>query len=116
MKLFKILALAGVAAFLGGASAQAAPMMAGSNVCGLINQLGDVFKILRTLAFAGAAFVLAGWAWTFISKGYDADDATKLDKGIKQKGIGMLIGFGLLFGLGLLMTFLPGSMDCPINW
>ncbi len=47
--------------------AMAAPSTNG--LCQLIQQMQGVFNILRTLAFVGAAFVIAGWAWGYISKG-----------------------------------------------
>lgn len=68
--------------------------------CELINRLKGVFGILRTLAFVGAAFYIAGWAWTYISKG-----EAKMDD-IKGKGIGLLVGFSLLFMIGLILSFL----------
>jgi len=112
MKLFKILALAGLAVFLG-ATASYAVNVGQANICGLIDSLGNVFRTLRTLAFAGAAFVLMGYAWTFITKGWGDKS---LDEA-KGKGIGMLIGFGLLFGMGMVMTFLPGTAGCSLpNW
>lgn len=72
---------------------------AGKGLCDLIAQMHGVFKTLRTLAFVGAAFVIAGWAWGFISKG----EVKKDD--LKDKGIGMLVGFVLLFGIGVVLSF-----------
>ncbi len=77
------------------------------NVCGLIQQMGGVFKTLRTLAFVGAAFVIAGWAWTFIVKG-KAD----LDGDLKGKGIALIVGFTLLFGIGIVLSFLGPITGC----
>jgi hypothetical protein len=84
--------------------AAAAPL--GGNPCILINSMQDVFRTLRTLAFVGAAFCIAGWAWGYI-KGGDAgiDD-------LKKKGIGLLVGFTLLFGIGVVLQFLPGIAGC----
>lgn len=78
---------------------------AGSDVglCKLITEMHGVFKTLRTLAFIGAAFVIAGWAWGYISKG----EVKKDD--LKDKGIGMLVGFVLLFGIGMVLSFLLSS-------
>lgn len=78
---------------------------AGSDVglCELIKEMQGVFKTLRTLAFVGAAFVIAGWAWGYISKG----EVKKDD--LKDKGIGMLVGFVLLFGIGMVLSFLLSS-------
>lgn len=88
------------------------------DLCELIAQMHDVFKTLRTLAFVGAAFVIAGWAWGFISKG----EVKKDD--LKDKGIGMMIGFVLLFCIGLVLSFFisqtgMNTMGCDYilkNW
>ena len=69
-------------------------------MCELIERLHGIFSILRILAFVGAAFYIAGWAWKYISSG----DA-KMDD-LKNKGTGLLIGFILLFGVGLILQFL----------
>jgi len=117
MKLLKTFAFAGLAVFLGAAAAYADGDF--GDPCELIRSLQGVFDTLRRLAFAGAAFVLAGWAWVFITKGYgvagDKGVGTDLESA-KNKGIGMLIGFALLFGLGLVMRFLPGTTNCSIDW
>lgn len=68
------------------------------SICDLALSFGGVFKALRLAAFIGAGFILAAWAWDFISKG----DA-KLDDA-KKKGMGMLIGFMLLFLVGILLS------------
>ncbi len=73
---------------------------ANNGMCELIKNLKDVFGLLRTLAFVGAAFYIAGWAWTYISKG-----EAKMDD-IKGKGIGLLVGFSLLFMIGAILSFL----------
>lgn len=84
---------------------------AGSPLCELISKMHDVFNILRTLAFVGAAFYVAGWAWGFISGG-------KVDvKDIKDKGTGLLVGFVLLFAIGVLLSFVMSAsgarwLDC----
>lgn len=82
-------------------------------LCGLFQQFGGIFKVLRTLAFVGAAFILAGWAWGWISGGkVELDD-------VKKKGIGMLVGFVVLFGVGAIVTVFMnmagagGSLGCP---
>ena len=73
---------------------------ANNGMCELIKNLKGVFGLLRTLAFVGAAFYIAGWAWGYISKG-----EAKLDD-IKNKGIGLLVGFALLFLIGVILSFL----------
>lgn len=95
----------------------ATPAMAAPNVnglCILIQQMQGVFNILRTLAFVGAAFVIAGWAWGYISKG-----EVKMDD-LQKKGTGMLVGFILLFGIGVVLTFFmsqggQGVLGCAIQ-
>lgn len=99
-------------------SAFAAPAGANlSGVCKLMDQMHGVFEILRTLAFVGAAFTIAGWAWGYISKG-----EVKMDD-LQKKGTGMLVGFVLLFGIGIVLQFLVSSagadaLGCPVleNW
>lgn len=105
-----------------GVMATVAPAMAAGNqpdlnkaICELAKQFGGVFSTLRTLAFIGAAFTIAGWAWGYISKG-------KVEfKDVQEKGIGMLVGFFLLFGVGMIVTaFMSmagdgGSLGCDLN-
>lgn len=74
-----------------------------SAICGLVKELKGVFELLRTLAFIGAAFYIAGWAWEFISKGEAKPDD------IKKKGIGLLVGFILLFSIGVLLQVLVST-------
>ena len=107
-KLMRKLGFAGVATIAGTAVAMAAQAPAGAGVntsglCALIGQMYGVFQILRTLAFVGAAFIIAGWAWGYISKG-----EVKLDD-LQKKGTGMLVGFVLLFGIGVVLQFFLSS-------
>lgn len=91
----------------------AAPAASGINMeglCVLINQLKSVFNVLRTLAFVGAAFIIAGWAWGFISKGAGVD----IEKDLKPKGIGMLVGFILLFTIGVVLQFLVSTTGAKV--
>jgi len=112
-KYMKFIAFAGLAFVAGAGAGYAAPAtVPTADVCTLIKNLGGVYTTLKTLAFAGAAFILAGWAWVFISKGYDADGAKLEDA--KKKGIGMLIGFTLLFSIALVLQFLPNMSSCPV--
>ena len=71
----------------------------GEKMCEALQKLHYIFEILRTAAFIGAAFYIAGWAWGFISKG----DVPMED--VKKKGIALLVGFGLLFMIGVLLSF-----------
>ena len=57
---------------------------AASNACSLIIQLKSVFVTLRTLAFIGAAFIIASCAWDFIKGGGEKDDVMDT---LKKKGI-----------------------------
>lgn len=99
------------------ASAMAAPG-AGNGLCALIDQMHGVFVTLRTLAFVGAAFTIAGWAWGYISKG----EVKKDD--LKDKGTGMLVGFVMLFGIGVVLQFFLsetgmnaiGCSNVIMNW
>lgn len=101
--LLKLFGFTGIAVLAGGAAAVAAPAggigVNEAGLCALIGQMYGVFKILRTLAFVGAAFIIAGWAWGYISKG-----EVKLDD-LQKKGTGMLVGFVLLFGIGVVLQF-----------
>ena len=96
-----------------GLMATMTPAMAESGLCDLITQLGGLLKTLRTLAFIGAGFLIAQWAWEFIAK----PDDVKLDT-FKKKGVGMLVGFIMLFSIGAVLSFFisaaapGGSLDC----
>lgn len=70
-----------------------------NGACALIQSLMPVIKTLRTLAFIGAAFVLMDWAWGFIKDGKAEKEQ------LKDKGIGMFVGFFILFGVGMLLQF-----------
>ena len=84
-------------------------------VCKLMEQFGSVFNILRILAFVGAGFSIASWAWGWISAG----DFKKED--VQKKGIGLLVGFAVLFGLGAIISeFMSmagddGSLGCVVD-
>ena len=75
-----------------------------SGLCQILGELKKVFNLLRTAAFIGAAFMIAGWAWGYISAG-------KIDapKEVKEKGVALLVGFALLFGVGLVLQFLGST-------
>lgn len=83
-----------------------------TQLCTLINRLGELLKILRIMAFIGAGFYITLWAWEFIKAG--KIDSAKL----QDKGVGLLVGFVLLFAVGAILSFLigaaaPGGMlDC----
>ena len=73
-------------------------------MCKLIARMQDVFKLLRILAFVGAGFYMAGWAWDYISNA-GSDKGFKLED-VKKKGISLLVGFTLLFAIGVVISFL----------
>lgn len=75
-----------------------------AEMCKLVGKMQEVFKLLRILAFVGAGFYMAGWAWTYIS------DPSKFKlEDIKAKGIGLLVGFTILFAIGVIISFLLGA-------
>ena len=93
-----------------------------SALCLLMNDLRGVFNMLRTFAFIGAAFTIAGWAWGYISGGKVGDDKSGGAMGeLKNKGSALLIGFILLFSVGLVLQFLVSAtgaktLGCVTNW
>ena len=103
-----------IAGLLFVAPAMAATTGADQALCLLAEKFGDIFKIIRTLAFVGAGISIAGWAWGYISGGKAIDPT----KEVKEKGIPMLIGFILLFGIGtvleifITMTGEGGGLGC----
>lgn len=85
------------------ASAAAEMKINDSAICDLITNLGGLLKVIRIMAFIGAGFIIAQWAWGFIQKGdVGMDD-------VKNKGAGMLVGFTLLFMIGAVLTFLMST-------
>lgn len=104
-KFMKKLAFAGFAVLAAAGVAHAAGPSVNS-ACMLIGEMQGVFKILRTLAFVGAAFVIAAWAWGFIKAG-----DVKMDD-LKDKGVGLLVGFTLLFSIGMVLQFLGPITGC----
>ncbi len=99
----------------------ASPAFAAVNdkaICTFIADLRGVFRMLQTFCFIGAAFIIAGWAWGYISK----PDSMKTDD-LKTKGSGLLVGFILLFSVGLVLRFLLSAsgqsyLGCPelLQW
>ena len=98
----------------------ASPAFAAVNdkaICTFMADLRGVFRMLQTFCFIGAAFMIAGWAWGYISKG-----EAKMED-LKNKGSGLLVGFILLFSVGLVLRFLLSAtgqsyLGCPelLNW
>lgn len=114
-KLMKRLNFAIIAGMASIAPAMAAD--ANDGLCKLAESFGDIFSVLRTLAFIGAGVIIAGWAWGYISGGKAVD----VVKEVKEKGVAMLIGFILLFSIGVVLEiFLSmagegGSLGCVAN-
>ena len=113
-KLIKKLNFA-IVGIMASAPAMAAEPNINETICKLAEQFGGIFSTLRTLAFIGAAFTIATWAWGYISSG-------KVEfKDIQGKGIGMLVGFFLLFGVGIIIqAFMSmagegGSLGCDMT-
>lgn len=93
----------------------ATPAMAAPNgMCDLIVQMQNVFKILRTMAFVGAGFVLAKYAWEAIVGG-KLGGKDNIADGLKAVGVPMIVGFALLFSIGLILGFLSNgaNLGCP---
>ena len=86
------------------ASAATSGMVNESGLCKLLDEFKGIFSLLRTLAFVGAGFLIAKWAWGYIEAG-------KIDamKEVKEKGVAMLVGFILLFGIGVVLQVLSGA-------
>ena len=80
----------------------------GNGICELLQSLQSVFNVLRIMAFIGAAFYIAGWAWEYI-KGGEA----KLDD-VKKKGVGLLIGFSALLLVGIVLSFVMSASGLKI--
>jgi len=76
------------------------------SMCALIGQMQKVFKLLRILAFVGAGFYMASWAWDYI---VNAGGKDGIIADVKKKGIGLLVGFTLLFAIGVVISFLLGA-------
>ncbi len=121
-KLFQKIGFASLVLFSSSLAAFAATRAGGAAMgngfCNLIVRMHDVFVLLRTLAFVGAAFIIAGWAWGMIKDGkVDQED-------LRKKGTGMLVGFILLFAIGVVLSFFLsatgmnaiGCSDVILNW
>ncbi len=100
----KKLAFGLIAVFAAMGVANAAPV--GGDVCALVMAMKPVFNTLRTLAFIGAGFIIATWAWGFIKAG-----DVKMDD-LQNKGVGLLVGFTLLFSIGMVLQFLGPITGC----
>ena len=91
-----------------------------SALCMLVAELKPIFNMLRTFCFIGAAFMIAGWAWGYISKGKVGDKDGAMGE-LKEKGTGLLVGFLLLFSVGIILQFLVaasgkgGSLGCGLG-
>lgn len=72
-------------------------------LCDFIVELQGVFATLRILAFVGAGFLIAQWAW-----GYIKDGKVEM-KDVESKGTGLIVGCLLLFGVGMVIGFVMGD-------
>ncbi len=106
-------ALIALAIVLIAAPAMAAPA-SNAGLCQLIARFQDVFKLLRTLAFVGAGFILAKYGWEAITSG-KIGGKDNVAEGLKAIGVPMIIGVALLFSIGILLTFLSNgeNFGCP---
>lgn len=104
MKVIGFAALCALFVVTGASAASGTETLSSDNLCKLIEKFKDIFKILRTVAFVGAAFMIAKWAWGYIEAG-------KIDSmgELKSKGLALLIGSILLFGIGALLTVLTSA-------
>ena len=111
-KQMKMIGFAALSALLVVANASAATGQLTKNVdlCALIAEFQGIFKLLRTLAFVGAGFLIAGWAWGSISGG---KEIKAMDE-VKNKGVSMLIGFILLFGIGTFLQVISSTTGADI--
>lgn len=95
----------------------------GTDMCELIKSLQNVFHILRAAAFIGAAFFIAGWAWSYIVNAGDKDKGGTVED-LRKKGTSLLVGFSLLFLIGVVLSFimsaaglkLVGCTEFTGNW
>ena len=96
------------------ANAAAVPGLNVSGLCELITQMQGVFKTLRILAFVGAGFIVAKYAWEAITTGTIGGQKTVVE-GLKAVGVPMIVGFVLLFSIGILLGFLSNgeNFGCP---
>jgi len=79
-----------------------------TKMCELIKSLQNVFHILRAAAFIGAAFFIAGWAWSYIVNAGDKDKGGTVED-LRKKGTSLLVGFSLLFLIGVVLSFIMSS-------
>ena len=94
----------------------AIPAMAAPNadgLCSLIAEMQGIFKLLRTLSFVGAGFILAKYAWEAISTGKLNGEAD-LVKGAQKTGIPMLVGLILLFMIGTVLQVLSSASGAEL--
>lgn len=87
-------------------------LAADDGMCELIEKLQGVFGTLRTLAFVGAGFILAKYAWEVITTNKIAQKSVM--EGAKEVGIAMIFGFVLLFSVGIILSALLNGkiIDC----
>ncbi len=75
-------------------------------------EMFKIFKILRSLAFIGAAFILAGKAWGWIKAG-----KVEWENEMKGSGMAMIVGFFVLFSIGMIIgLFIPEGGNVVSAW
>ncbi len=121
-KYMKVLVFAAIVALIV-VPAQAAGPEVSPAICALVAKMQKVFKLLRILAFVGAGFYMAGWAWDYIvNAGKAAKDGGFSIDDVKKKGVGLLVGFTLLFIIGIVISVLlsatgeDGNSCIAKNW
>jgi hypothetical protein len=100
-------------AFAAKAGAAKGPLKIDDGMCGLLTSLHDVFSILRIMAFVGAAFYIANWAWGYISNAGDDKKGGSVED-LKKKGVSLLLGFTLLFVIGIVLSFVMSASGLKV--
>ena len=99
-----------------GICALTTPALAAGDIggmCELIAEMQGIFKLIRTLAFVGAGFMLAKYAWEAISTGKLNGEAD-LVKGVQKTGVPMLVGLILLFAIGTVLQVLSSATGAEL--
>ena len=109
-KQLKVVGFAALCAFMVVSSASAEGGLSDAGLCVLIEKFKDIFKILRTLAFIGAGWLIATWAWKYITEAKAIDPM----KEVKEKGISMIVGFVLLFGSGTVLQIISSATGAKV--
>ena len=109
-KQLKVVGFAALCAFFVVGSASAEAGLSDNGLCILIDKFKDIFKTLRTLAFIGAGWLIATWAWKYITEAKAIDPMQE----VKDKGISMIVGFVLLFGIGAVLQIISSATGAQV--